>query len=104
MPQEINPQAKIFLEKLIEEKNFNNLSPELKETMIASLYPRLNSFIMQAVVKKLKNKDADELANLENDPNFSQELIIKELRTRMPELDEIIAKAMLEFKDIYLTA
>jgi len=101
MPQEI----RIFLEKVIEEKKFDNLSPELREAMIASMYPRLQAFIFTAVTKELDAETAKELDRMmEGGADFSQSEFQMFLRGRLKNIDEITAAAMLEFRAVYLNA
>lgn len=101
MPAEI----KMFLEKIIEEKKFDNLSPQLKEAMAASLYPRLEAYIFTAITKNLDEATVAELDQMmESGQNYSRPEIQNFLKQRVSNIEEIIAQAMLEFRAVYLNA
>lgn len=97
------PEIKMFLEKIIEEKKFDNLSPELREAMISSLYPRLQAYIFTAITKELDEETAVELNRMmEGDKEYSQAELQMFLKGRVRNIEEISAAAMLEFRAVYL--
>lgn len=100
---QIPQETRIFLEKLIEEKKFENLSPQLKEDVISSLYKRLEAFIITEIAHNLDEEKAEKFNQLfEGEKEYSQEELQQFLMENLENAPEIIAKAMLEFRSVYL--
>ncbi|TAK95049.1 hypothetical protein EPO05_05345 [Patescibacteria group bacterium] len=98
-----NETIRQFLEQLIVEKQFKDLSPALKETMIESLHKRLEAHIIMAIAEKLDEKTAEEMnAMLEGDAPKSVGELQEFLKSRIPNIEEAIAEAMMEFRSVYL--
>lgn len=105
MSTNIEPEIRIFLEKIIAEKKFENLSDQLREAMINSLYPRLQAYLFTAITKELDEatiKDLDLM--MEGNIDYTQSEIQMFLKGRIPNIEEITAAAMLEFRAVYLNA
>lgn len=100
----MNHQVKVFIDMLIEEKKFQNLSPELREDIFNDLYAKLNLYIVTALTKYLEEADVKRLEAMERTDDYSPEKIQKLLADRIPNASEIIAQAMLEFRAIYLNS
>ena len=101
----MQPEIRSFLEKIIEEKKFDNLSDELREAMISSLYPRLQAFIFTAIVKELDEGTVKELDRMmDGKTDYSQPELQMFLKGRVKNIEEIAAAAMLEFRAAYLNA
>jgi hypothetical protein len=99
------PEIKIFLEKVIEEKKFDNLSPELREAMVSSLYPRLQTYIFTAITKQLDEATVQELDKMmEGSLDYSQPELQMFLKGRVKNIEEVVASAMLEFRSVYLNS
>lgn len=104
-PDAMPAEIKTFLEKIIEEKKFDNLSPQLQEAMAASLYPRLEAYVFTAIAKNLDEAAAAQLDQLtESGKNFSRPDIQNFLKQHVADAEEIIAQAMLEFRAVYLNS
>lgn len=100
MPEE----TRLFLEKLIEDKKFENLSPAFKETMIESLNKRLEAYILTAIFEKLDEKTAAKLETImESKKNPSSDDMQKFLQENVPGAGEAIAQALIEFRLAYLS-
>jgi len=97
--------AKLFLEKLVSEKFPQNVPSDMKETMVAGLYPRLEAFVLADIAKNLEAKDVADFDKLTAvSKNVNEQKIREFLLSRVPGLDEITAQAMLEFRAVYLNA
>jgi len=90
-----------FLEELLEEANIKNPTPELKEAMIGDLSGRLEQWLMMTVAKHLEPEDGAALEKL-LEQKVSQDEIQSFLGQRIPDINTIIAQAMLDFKNAYL--
>lgn len=105
MAADMSSEIRMFLEKIIDEKKFDNLSPELRQAMITSLYPRLQAHIFTAITKQLDGQTISELDKmLEGNADFTQSELQMFLRGRLKNIDEVTAAAMLEFRAVYLNA
>jgi Arc/MetJ-type ribon-helix-helix transcriptional regulator len=104
MESMVSPEARTFLEKLIEEKKFENLSPALKESMIESLNKRLEAYILTAITEQLSAENADKLNALtEGEGSVPTSAEMQSfIKQNVPNAQEVIAKAMLEFRSVYL--
>ena len=94
-------EIKSFLEEVLGEANIESPTPELKEAMIGDLSGRLEQWLMMTVAKQLKPEDGVALEKL-LEKRVTQEEIQSFLVQRVPDIEAIIAQAMLDFKNAYL--
>lgn len=100
MPNEI----KVFLEKLLVDKGMNNLTPGLKQEMTTSLYSRLMAYILTDIAKEVDEETSRKINDLfESGQEKSMEQIQQFLKDNVKNIEEIIAKSMLEFRNVYLS-
>ncbi len=92
---------KIFIDRLIEEKDLLALEPEVLKQVKADLSERLEDRINAAVLKHLP---PDKLSAFEKllDTKASDEEIQRFCREQIPNLDEVIASTLVEFQLTYL--
>ncbi|MDD5750259.1 MAG: hypothetical protein PHU56_01220 [Candidatus Pacebacteria bacterium] len=102
MALSIPPDIRVFLERIVDERGYKNITPELREQIISSLFPRLQAFLMADVAKHLPDNDARELDKMLEDGQIDQEKATAFFKERIKNLDEILAGAMLEFRAVYL--
>jgi len=96
----ISPSLDEFIDKLIAEKSFENIDGEtmaqMKEDLMSRIEDRINAAILEAMPEdKLEdfNKILDS-GTPENIQKFTQENI--------PNAEEVIAKALVSFRERYL--
>jgi hypothetical protein len=104
MDKIIPAEIRAFLEKIIDEKKYQNLNPKLKEDMVLSLFSRLEAFLLTDIAKHLPDKDAKELNRMMENGEASQEKVQLFFQERIKNINEVVAQSMLEFRAIYLNA
>ncbi|MCX6791190.1 MAG: DUF5663 domain-containing protein [Candidatus Gribaldobacteria bacterium] len=104
MDKIIPAEIRAFLEKIIEEKKYQNLNPKLKEDMVLSLFSRLEAFLLTDIAKHLSDKDAKELDRMMENGETSQERVQVFFQEHIKNINEVIAQSMLEFRAIYLNS
>ena len=103
MPQEISADAKLFIDQIIEEK-FKNASDNLKRRLFDDLYYKLSLYMLTVITKYLDTKDVKNLEELEKTGGFSTQHLQDLIMKKVPDAKNVIAKAMLEFRAIYINA
>ncbi|MDO8619025.1 MAG: hypothetical protein Q7R49_03740 [Candidatus Daviesbacteria bacterium] len=99
--QAIPPEIRTFLENLLTDANITPLDEAMKEEMIGQLYVKLDSFVMTTVVENLPPEYMDEFIRL-NEENRPKEEIDTFMADKIPNSQDVFAKAFLDFRDLYL--
>jgi len=95
----LTPPIRLFLEACLWEKGIQKVGEKVKEDMILDLAPRLQDWLWQAVFSQLPEDALPEWKSLEKDDVQS---VWNFFRAKLPNLDDIMEKAMAEFKEIYV--
>ncbi|MBP9732162.1 MAG: hypothetical protein KBD29_01740 [Candidatus Magasanikbacteria bacterium] len=92
----------VFLEKLVLEAH-GAIPLKLQEQMVSDLYGRLLTHLHTSYLQALPDVSASEYDGLmKKDP--SEEEIEAFFAAHIPDISEVSAEALLEFRDIYLHA
>lgn len=89
-----------FAEKLLEEKKLTSLDHEIREQLRRDLTDRLEDAVNAALLEKLPPERAPELDTVLNSGSESEAQEF--FKTHVPDADEVIASALLRFKQTYL--
>lgn len=98
---EIPAEVRNFLETLLQDANMTFADDEMKEEMIKELYARLDNFITSTIVNNMPPEHLDEFIKL-NEEKKPQAEIEEFLKNNLPNSQEIMTKAFMEFRDLYL--
>jgi hypothetical protein len=99
----MNNELNVFLERLIEEKGFENLSEKLKADILEGLNKRLMAYIITGIAKNLTAEQAEKMNRMiEDGKEHSLDQIQKFLGENVSNIDEIVAQAMMDFREVYL--
>lgn len=91
---------KEFVDKLIEDKGFNEQDPEVLDQMKKDLLDRVENRINAMI---LSNLNPEKLADFEKVlDSGSEEEIQNFVKRDIPDIDEKVASELLTFKNIYL--
>lgn len=101
MNQTIPLAYDLFLNRLLEEKHGANLDKKLSETMKIDLLGRLENHIMAYLIDAIPNDKASELQKL-TEQNPDQAHFTLFFKENIPNMDEVVADALLKFKNVYL--
>lgn len=99
----IDPGLEAFLDSCLVDKGIKDVPKELHDQMMQDLAARLETWLMQSVFKKLEEKDAQPLERL-MDKGATQQEIMQFLQSRVPNLQNIFAEEMVNFKKAYVGA
>ena len=89
-----------FVNKLIEDKGFNEQDPDVLAQMKSDLLDRVENRINAMIISEL---DSEKLPGFEKIlENGSEEEIQKFVKDNIPDIDERVAAELLTFKNIYL--
>lgn len=92
----------IFIDRLIEEKNFKNIGPEVLEQIKEDLLDRVEDKINATVLEHMPKENLEEFNRLLDSANPAD--IQQFCQNNISNLDEIIAKELLNFRNIYLNS
>jgi len=96
IPTEIN----MFLDRLLEDTHGTTLPEKLQNDMKRDLYGRLQNHLFASLMQALPNEHADAFdALMATEPEQAE--IEDFFYTHIPNVYEVIAAGMLEFRDIY---
>lgn len=97
IPQEVRG----FLESLLQDSGMTRLDNQMREEMIKELYARLDNFMTSAIIDILPPQYLDEFTKM-NEEKKNQAEIENFLKDKVPNVQDIFAKAFMEFRDLYL--
>lgn len=90
-----------FIESVIDEKGFPNLTEEIKDVLKKDLLKRLDTFIAAKVIATLSDIDVltfDEMIQTKKPEKEIQEFVA----THVPNFVSFLTDALLEFRGVYL--
>lgn len=90
-----------FLESMLEDAKMTTINPEAKEEMIKELFARLDNFMLTTIIEALPSDKLEEFTKM-SDEGKNREELENYLKANIPNAEEAFARAMLEFRDIYL--
>ncbi len=91
-----------FLESLLNDKGITDIEPDIREELKADMKTRLLDQINQATIMELSEEKAKELAELVDDPNFTNEKMTEFIQNSGVNLTEVTLDTMLKFRSFYL--
>jgi hypothetical protein len=98
----ISAEAKKFLINLLEEAGMDVVSKELRDKMLADLAKRLDARLTLAAISALPEEKVDKFEDMLSE-NKSVLEIVDFLSDNVPNIAEVYAKALVEFKRSYLS-
>lgn len=97
---QINPDVRSFLENLLKDAGMT-LDDQMREEMIKELYARLDNYITTAIIDNLPAENLEEFIKM-NEEKKSKEELEQFLKNKMPNAQEVFAKAFADFRALYL--
>lgn len=98
----MTPEVTVFLERMLEEGGMVDLEPGVKQQMLDDLGLRLQNAIFVALLERLPENDLPAFNTLVEE-KAPQEQIQQFLTARIPNLEEVTAQAMLDFRRLYVS-
>lgn len=89
-----------FVNKLIEDKGFNEQDPDVIAQMKSDLLDRIENRINAMIISKLNPEKLSDFEKVLD--GGSEEEIQKFVKENVSDIDERVAKELLDFKNIYL--
>ena len=99
MEPETNPLDS-FITQLLAEQQFKNLEPEVQEQLKKDLYSRAEDHINAALLNELSEEDKEAFEKLLDDP--SPVVAQTFLQEHVPDIEQVVAAALLKFRSAYL--
>src|SRR5690242_9140354 len=90
-----------FVDKLIEQRKFSDLTPELREQLQKDAVEQLNSFILSRVLETLSNEDAMTIATMIQEKQ-SPETLRQFAVDHIPDYPTFMSNVLQEFEQRYL--
>ncbi len=97
----IPKEIKEYLDTILVDANLYNAEESVHQGMLKEMYERLDKYIAIKVVENLPADKLDEFIRL-NDERRPREEVEKFLKDNMPNTQEVIQRAFVEFRDMYL--
>lgn len=102
MTQENNLDLKVYVDRLVEEKNFpKDLEAEVIDQIKKDLLSQVESRVNAVIISNLKEDKLEEFGNL-LDKDISDIEMQSFCNENIPNLSELIATELLIFRDSYL--
>jgi hypothetical protein len=92
----------VFAVNLLAERGYTNVNNPEGEKLIAELVPRIEAFVTQELFFALPDKQLKELEGLMNLEVASPEEIQRLYKEAGIDMDEVVSKALDDFRDMYL--
>lgn len=77
------------------------LDDTMHEEMIKELYARLDNYMASVIAENLTPQDAEEFIKI-NEAKKDRSEIEKFLKDKVPNVNDVFAKAFMDFRDLYL--
>lgn len=92
-----------FLLELLHDAGQTDLGSELEEVLIQDLVPRLEDRLILTAVQHLSSQQEQEVKNMSESGKNSAEIIVY-LKNQIPNFEELISQAMIDFREVYINA
>lgn len=102
IPTDQIPQdVRAFIESILTDSSMSAMDDQVKEEMVKELFVRLDNYIATVVVEYLPSEYFDEFIKM-NEEKKSREEVEKFLQEKVPNVQEVFAKAFADFRTMYL--
>ena len=91
-----------FIESLLVDKGITDIDPEVKAELKEDMKNRLLNQINRAAIMQLSEEKAAELAELVDNPEFTNEKMTEFIQNSGVNLTEVALDTMLKFRGFYL--
>lgn len=98
---EVTPEIQQFLEDLVAEAGLGEMDERVKAEMMQGLYTRLDNFMASVILENLSPEDAEVFIRM-NEEKKPKEETEQFLKNKVPNSDQVFAKALVDFRDFYL--
>ncbi|HVZ67772.1 MAG TPA: hypothetical protein VG917_05965 [Patescibacteria group bacterium] len=98
----IPPEVKTFLEGILTDANMVTTDDAMRDEMIGELFVRLDSYMTTVIIDNMPAENIDEFIKL-NEEKKPREEIEAYLKEKMPNAQEVLTKAFMDFRDMYLS-
>lgn len=90
-----------FVDKLIDEKQYKDITPEIKDEMRKDLLKRIDDFIMSRIIASLIDENLATFEKMLNEKRPEEE-IQKFISESIPDFEGFLTGVLLEFRNVYL--
>lgn len=98
---QIPDEIKTFLELILQEANMTTLDDSMKQEMLSQMFERLDQHLSAVILESLPEDKVEEFIKM-NEQQKPQAEIQAYLQQHIPNVQEIMANAFTEFRDMYL--
>lgn len=98
---EIPAEIRTFLEGLLQDTGMKTLDEEMKEEMIKELFARLDNYMTSVIIDNLPAEHLEPFTKMAEEKKSRQEME-DFLKANMPNATEVLARALIEFRELYL--
>lgn len=98
---EIPADIRKFLEGILQDANMTSLDETMREEMVKELYARLDSYLTSTIVRNLPPENLEEFTRM-NEQKRPQPEIEQYLKDHLPNSQEVLSQAFMEFRELYL--
>jgi hypothetical protein len=99
---QIPAEVRSFLEGILQDANMQSLDDAMREEMISELFARLDSYMTSVIIDNLPPEHLEAFTKM-NEEKKSREEIEAFLKEKVPNVQEILTKAFMDFREMYLT-
>lgn len=91
----------MFIERLLDEKQFKDLEPEVRDQLKKDLTGRATDHMNAALLTELSSEQLNEFEKM-MDEGKSEKEIRAFLATHIKEMDQVVAASLIRFRNSYL--
>lgn len=99
---EISSDVREFLLGILQDANMQMSDEEMQEEMIKELFVRLDNYIGSVIIDNLQPNDVEAFIKM-NEENKPREEVNNFLKEKMPNAQEVMQKAFMHFREMYLS-
>ncbi len=98
---QIPPEILTFIETLLNDAKITPIDGDMKQELINQIYVKLDNFITTSIIDNLPPEHLEEFMKM-NEENRPRAEIDAFMSQKIPNSQEVFAKAFLDFRDLYL--
>lgn len=98
----ISPEIEKFLNSIVDHADQEDMTPELRQKMVENLAEHLDSYLTGVAIDQLSDPDLDAydlLITSQPTPEQVQQFLMQ----HVPNIDQVMRQAMIDFKSQYTT-
>ena len=98
---QIPPEMRTYILSLLADAGITDIDEGLREDMVNEIFVRLDKYIISVIIDNMDTADVETFIQM-NEDKKSQEEVQKFILEKIPNAQEVMTKAFVDFRQLYL--